>query len=301
MGLVGNREDVAHVVEKFQMSQRRACGLLDVDRSSYRYRRRPDRNVELRQRLMELAGERPRFGYRRLWLFLNNERGPINRKRVQRLYREAGLKVGRRSRKRFKPRVVDKPVLTGPNQEWAMDFVHDQLATGQRIRTLSIIDSFTRECLALEVDTSLPSLRVIRVLDQIAQQRALPQVIRTDNGPEFTSRRFLSWSMEKRIRATTIEPGKPIQNACIESFNGRFRDECLNVRWFANLHDARRQIFEWRRDYNGVRPHSSLDNQTPERFRRSCEEKGELLLKGELKTDGLNVEVSHSENRISGR
>jgi len=270
VGLVGNREDVAHVIEKFQMSERRACELMEVDRSSYRYRPRPDRNVDLRRRMMELAGERPRFGYRRLWLLLNDERGPINRKRVQRLYRQAGLKVRRRPRKRLKTAPMEKPILTAPNQEWAMDFVHDQLATGQRIRTLSIIDDFTRECLALEVDTSLPSLRVIRALDQIAEHRPLPQVIRTDNGPEFTSRRFLSWSLEKRVRATRIQPGKPIQNAHIESFNGRLRDECLNVSWFSNLSDARSKIQQWRLDYNHVRPHSSLNNQPPETFRRSC-------------------------------
>jgi putative transposase len=289
---------VAHIVEKFQMSERRACELLDVDRSSYRYRPRPDRNTELRKRLVELAGERPRFGYRRLWLLLNHERGRINCKRVQRLYREAGLKVRRRSRKRFKAAVVEKPVLTAPNQEWAMDFVHDQLATGQRIRTLSIIDNFTRECLALEVDTSLPSLRVIRALDEIGQRRTLPQVIRTDNGPEFTSRRFLSWSMEKRIRAATIEPGKPIQNPFIESFNGRFRDECLNVNWFSNLNDARLKVEQWRRDYNCVRPHSSLNNRSPEMFRQTCEGKREQLIKDELKNGDLNNDVSNPESRI---
>ena len=277
MGLVGNRQDVADIIEKFQMSERRACELLDVDRSSYRYRARSDRNVELRQRLMELAGERPRFGYRRLWLLLNHERGPINRKRVERLYREAGLKLRRRSRRRLKTRIPEKPMLTEPNQEWSMDFVHDQLATGQRFRTLTIIDNFTRECLALEVDTSLPSLRVIRVLEQIAEHRALPQVIRTDNGPEFTSRRFLSWSVEKRVRATTIQPGKPVQNAHIESFNGRFRDECLNMNWFANLKDARYKVHQWQLDYNSVRPHSSLGNRSPETFRRSCEAVGDLL------------------------
>jgi len=286
-------------MERFQISERRACELVGVDRSSYRYRPRPDRNIELRQRLMELAGERPRFGYRRLWLFLNQERGPINRKRVQRLYREAGLKVRRRSRKRLKARVLEKPMLSAPNQEWSMDFVHDQLATGQRIRTLSIIDNFTRECLALEVDTSLPSLRVIRTLNQIAEQRGLPQVIRTDNGPEFTSRRFLSWSLEKRVRATTIEPGKPVQNAYIESFNGRFRDECLNVNWFSNLNDARWKVRQWQHDYNAVRPHSSLGNRSPETFRRCCAPVGNLAYKCETGNGSLNPEVSKPENHTS--
>jgi putative transposase len=297
--LVGKREDVAHIIEQFQMSERRACELLDVDRSSYRYRRRADRNVGLRRRLLELAGERPRFGYRRLWLLLNHERGPINRKRIERLYREAGLKLRRRSRKRLKTRVLERPILTAPNQEWSMDFVHDQLSTGQRFRTLTIIDNFTRECLALEVDTCLPSLRVIRVLDEIAGRRALPQVIRTDNGPEFTSRRFLSWSVDRRVRATTIQPGKPVQNPFIESFNGRFRDECLNMNWFANLTDARWTVQRWRLDYNGVRPHSSLSNRSPEAFRRGYEGVGEFPIKGELKNHSLNEQVSKLENSNS--
>jgi len=284
--------------EKFSLSERRACELMDMDRSSWRYRPRPDRNVRLRERMIELACERPRFGYRRLWLFLNREFGPINRKRVERLYRLAGLKVRRKNRKRFKPVVKEKFLLTGPNQEWAMDFVHDQLATGQRIRTLSIIDSFTRECLALEVDTSLPSLRVIRALDEIARVRSLPKVIRTDNGPEFTSRRFLSWAMEKQVRSTTIEPGKPIQNAHIESFNGKFRDECLNVHWFENLQDARRKIGQWQTDYNEVRPHSSLGNQTPAMFRQTREESGDIQRSDE-KSGSPILDISNSESRIS--
>jgi putative transposase len=250
--------------------------------------------------MIELAGERPRFGYRRLWLFLNREFGPINRKRVERLYRLVGLKVRRKNRKRFKPLVKEKFLLTGPNQEWAMDFVHDQLATGQRIRTLSIIDSFTRECLALEVDTSLPSVRVIRALDEIAHVRSLPKVIRTDNGPEFTSRRFLAWAMDRQVRPATIEPGKPIQNAHIESFNGRFRDECLNVHWFENLQDARRKVGQWQVDYNELRPHSSLGNQTPAMFRQTREENGNIQRSKEEESGSPILDVSNSENRISG-
>jgi putative transposase len=194
---------------------------------------------------------------------------------------------------------LDKPILTAPNQEWSMDFVHDQLASGQRFRTLTVVDNFTRECLALEVDTSLPSVRVIRVLEQIAEHRALPQVIRTDNGPEFTSRRFLSWSVQKRVRATTIQPGKPVQNPYIESFNGRFRDECLNMNWFANLCDARWKVQQWRLDYNCVRPHSSLSYRSPEAFRRSCEAVGEFPIKGEPRNSGLNKHVSKPENSNS--
>ena len=150
------------------------------------------------------------------------------------------------------------------------------------------------------MDTSLPSLRVIRVLDEIAAKRCLPKVIRTDNGPEFTSRRFLSWSVEKTVRATTIQPGKPIQNARIESFNGRFRDECPNVSWFQNLDDARRKIGQWRHEYNCVRPHTSLDYQTPETFAHSNEEKREreFLLSGETKTDSTIIEFSKPENLI---
>jgi putative transposase len=283
-------------METHRMSERRACELMDVDRSSYRYEPRADRNTELRQRLIALAGERPRYGYRRLWILLRSEWGPINRKRVHRLYQQAGLRVRRRSRKRLKSDTVGMPILTGPNEEWSMDFVHDHVATGQRIRILTLIDSFTRECLALEVDTSIRSARVVRVLEDVVKQRGVPQRMRTDNGPEFTSRLFVSWCLNQKIRHTPIEPGKPMQNAYIESFNGKFRDECLNVNWFRNAADAKCRIPKWGLEYNDLRPHSGLDYQTPAAFARDCE--AVFLLRGNFEVGGVNGEISKSENHI---
>ncbi len=156
--------------------------------------------------------------------------------------------------------------MGAPNEEWALDFVADALASARSLRILTVVDAFTRECLALETDTSMGSLRVVRVLERLIAERGAPRRIRTDNGPEFTSRAYLDWSLERRIELVHIRPGKPIENARVESFNGRLREECLNTSWFRNLFDARRQIEAWRDHYNRVRPHSSLDYRTPLQF-----------------------------------
>ncbi len=190
----------------------------------------------------------------------------LDNKRVWRLYREAGLCVKRRKRKRL-VRVGVKPVSTiAANQEWALDFAADVLATGRTVRVLGVVDTFTRECLALEADTSFASRRVTRVLEQIIRERGRPQSIRCDNGPELTSRHFLAWCIEWRILLVHIQPGRPMQNGHVESFNGKLRDECLNVSWFRNLFDARRKIAAWRSDYNQLRPHSALAYRTPSEF-----------------------------------
>jgi len=248
------------------MSERRACGLFGVWRSSCRYQRKADRNENVRQKLMDLARERPRFGYRRLGVLLEREGEHINHKRLFRVYREAGLSVKRNRRKKVVRIGLARPVLTEPNQEWSLDFVSDALANGRSVRVLSIVDNFTRECLALEVDTSFSSPRVTRVLDGVIAERGKPQALRMDNGPELTSRHFLAWCLEEKITTNYIQPGKPVQNGHIESFNGRFRDECLNPNWFHNLFEARGRIANWRDDYNGSRPHSSLDYRTPNDF-----------------------------------
>lgn len=229
----------------------------------------------MRQRLIELAQEHPRYGSPRLCVLLNRETTPeqkrCNHKRVERLYREAGLSLRRKKRKRLaRHRTATEPAKAA-NEEWALDFVTDALASGRHVRVLTVVDVFTRECPALEADTSLGSLRVIRALEQIIAERGCPDRIRSDNGPEFTSRAYLAWALDRRIELVHIRPGKPIENAYIESFNGRFREECLNVSWFLNLFDARRQIADWREHYNTQRPHSSLRwngqaNLTPERF-----------------------------------
>ena len=248
------------------MSERRACGLLGVWRSSCRYEKKPDRNEELRQQLVKLAQERPRFGYRRLGVLLAREGQRVNHKRLFRVYREAGLSVKRTRRKKLVRAGLTQPVLTAPNDEWSLDFLCDAVANGRVVRVLSIVDNFTRECLALETDTSFASQRVTRVLDDIIAQRGVPKALRLDNGPELTSRHFLAWCVERKIAMNHIQPGKPMQNGHIESFNGRFRDECLNANWFRNVFDARQKISIWRDDYNRARPHSSLNYRTPDEF-----------------------------------
>jgi len=220
----------------------------------------------LLQRLTDLAREKPRFGYRRLHVLLRRAGERINHKRVQRVYREAGLCVRRIRRKRLTRGYTPSSKPSAPNQEWAIDFASDIAASGQRLRVFSVVDAFTRECLALETDTSLPSRRVTRVLQRIIEQRGRPEFLRSDNGPEVSSRHYLAWCVERSIRTIHIQPGKPTQNGHVESFHGRFRDECLNASWFWNLWDARRKITAWRIDYNINRPHSSLGYRTPAEF-----------------------------------
>lgn len=259
------KASVEHVQQHFAFSQRRACLLLLVPVSSFRYQPRQS-DAELRERLVELAREKPRYGYRRLHVLLRREGEAVNHKRVHRVYREAGLSIRRKRRKHCVR--VSSPLRqhTAANQEWALDFVHDAIAAGRAIRVLSVVDAYTRECLALEVDTSFASRRLTRVLEGIIAVRGEPKSIRCDNGPEMTSRHFLAWSIERKIELVHIQPGKPTQNARVESFHGRLREECLRVSWFQNLFDARRKIAAWRRDYNEQRPHSSLQYLTPAEF-----------------------------------
>jgi putative transposase len=250
---------------EYAFSERRACGLMEMAVTSYRYR--PQRSdEELRERLVRLAREKPRFGYRRLHVLLRRSGETVNHKRVHRVYCEAGLAIRRRKRKHCVR--VGQPLRswTAANQEWALDFVHDAVECGRTIRVLSVVDAYTRECLALEVDTSFASRRVTRVLDEIVAERGLPTSIRCDNGPELTSRHFLAWCIERQIELVHIQPGKPTQNGRCESFNGRLREECLQLSWFQNLFDAKRKIASWRKDYNEERPHSSLGYQTPREF-----------------------------------
>ena len=250
----------------FGISERRACGLLGVWRSSCRYQVKPDGDSGLREQLTELARERPRFGYRRLGVLLTRSGQRVNHKRLYRVYREAGLSVKRIRRKKLVRVGVSQPRVAAPNEEWSLDFVYDAVAGGRTICVLSVVDNFTRECLALETDTSFGTQRVTRVLAAVIGHRGAPKALRMDNGPQLTSRHFLAWCVERKITTNYIQPGKPVQNGYIESFNGRFRDECLNVNWFRNLFDARRKITLWRQDYNAGRPHSSLAYRTPSEF-----------------------------------
>jgi putative transposase len=273
------REAAGWVAEEFDVSQRRACRAINLGLSTCRYvSRRGDGGI-IRERMKAIAYERPRFGYRRLHVMLKREGFAINHKRVYRLYRMEGLSVRRKKRKRIagyarKP----LPIGTGPNQRWSMDFMCDQLADGRSFRTLNIVDDFTRESLAIEVDASLCGQRVTRVLDRLIESRGVPQSIVMDNGPEFTSRALDAWAYQHKVALAFIAPGKPSQNGYAESFNGKFRDECLNQHWFMSLNDARRKIEVWRQDYNHVRPHSSIGDIPPVEYARTLNQTANLAL-----------------------
>jgi len=267
MGPVARRQDVRHVIQRCSISERHACRLLGVDRSSYRYRPQEKQDEELCERLRQLAAAHPRYGYRRLGALLRREGQRVNHKKVERLYRQQGLAVRRRKRKRLvRGARAAAPALERANQQWSLDFVSDTTAQGRTLRLLTVIDVYTRECLAIETDTSLSGRRVTAALDEVLVQRSRPQTIRVDNGPEFRSRWFRAWCEGKGIRLDFIEPGKPMQNAFIESFNGRLRDECLNANWFRNLRHARLVVAAWRNRYNHQRPHSALGYRTPTEF-----------------------------------
>jgi putative transposase len=254
--------------QETKLSERRACGLLRSHRSSCRYQ--PCRRAaqsQLRQRLRELALEYPRLGYRRLHDRLKREGWRVNHKQVARLYRLEGLQVRKRRRKRcMAQRRVPLAAPTAKNQVWSMDFVSDSFSSGRRFRTLNIVDDYTRECPGIEVDTSLGGARVVQVLQRLIAERGKPRQLRTDNGPEFIGRALEQWCFAEGVEHHLIEPGKPMQNGYIESFNGKFRDECLNENWFLGLSDARRTIEQWRLYYNQQRGHSALGYLTPEEF-----------------------------------
>lgn len=254
--------------EATTISERRACRLVGIARSVYRYEAaaNPSDN-EVQDRLSELASERRRFGYRRLHALLRREGIEINHKRVYRLYSDAGLAV-RKRKKRRGVAVEREPLLLpeAPNQVWSMDFVMDALATGRRIKILTLVDDFSKEALDLVVEHSISGDYVTRVLDRIAQFRGYPKAIRTDQGPEFTGKALDQWAYRHGVQLKLIQAGKPTQNAYIESFNGKFRDECLNEHWFTSLPHARDLIAIWRQDYNEHRPHSALDYATPSEF-----------------------------------
>lgn len=266
------RRDVALVMAEHHLSERHACRLLEVDRATYRYEARPDKNEKLREALVTLARQNPRYGYRRLWAILTRRGWQVDVKRVYRLYREAGLMVRRLKRKRVARARSADVLLSAANQEWALDFVSDALAGGRGLRALTIVDSYTRECPVIGVASGIGSRQVTQILERVIAERGKPKALRCDNGPEFTSRHFLAWCEQQGITVIHIQPGKPMQNGHVESFNGRFRDECLNANWFVNLADAKRKIESWRVEYNTERPHSSLGYRTPAEFAQACSE-----------------------------
>jgi putative transposase len=258
------REAVAHLRTSHEMSERRACRTIGAERMTVRYRsRRPD-DVRLRERLVALARERRRFGYRRLLIFLRREGFVVNHKRLFRIYREERLMVKRRGgRKRALGTRTPMPVPAQPHDLWVLDFVSDQLVSGRRFRILAVYDVCTRRCLLAIADFSLTGVRVARELDLLIAGHGKPGTVGSDNGTELTSNAILSWTAERGVDWHYIDPGKPTQNAFIESFNGRLRDEFLNETLFGSLDGARAALEEWRRDYNTVRPHSRIGWLTP--------------------------------------
>ena len=261
------REAVGVLIAQHGIKMTRACGLIRISRSLYRYRSRREGCEQLAARIAEIAANKRRYGYRRIHTRLRREGWCVNRKRVYRLYREAGLAVRRRKRKRIGP-MERKPLPqpSAPNISWSMDFMSDGLADGRRRRLLPILDDCTRECLAIEVDTSITGKRVAMVLERLADTRGLPESITVDHGPEFEGQVLDVWAYEHRLHLSFIRPGKPNDNAYIESFNGKFRDECLNEHWFLSIAHAREIIAAWRIEYNQERTHSSLGDLTPEEF-----------------------------------
>lgn len=261
------RDAVTHLCAEHGVSERRACEVLKVDRSSVRYKStRPD-DSHLRDAMKKVAAERRRFGYRRIHVMLERQGLYMNQKKLRRLYRDEKLQVRKRGgRKRAlgtrRPMLLPSRV----NERWSLDFVSDAFTDGRRFRVLAVVDDFSRECLALVADTSLSGGRVTRELDSLIRQRGKPTTIVSDNGTELTSMAVLKWCQETGVEWHYIQPGKPMQNGFVESFNGSFRDECLNETLYSSLNQARHQISKWKEDYNTQRPHSSLGNITPVEF-----------------------------------
>src|SRR3954470_21344315 len=278
VGPIARREAVGWLQTR-DTSLRRACRVIGLSTATWRYQRTTNAtNIAVLERLQAHAATRARFGYRRLHILLEREGLVINHKRVHRIYRAAGLQVRRRHRKRLtRAEGIPLPIPDQRLARWSVGFTVDTLADGRGFRTLNIVDDFTRECVAIEVDRSLPGLRVASVLARLHATLGLPQCIVVDNGPEFAGRTLDAWAYARGVTLRFIRPGKPIENAYVESFNGKFRDECLNEHWFVTLADAKATIEAWRVDYNAVRPHSSLAGRTPTQFAAMTEGARRLL------------------------
>ena len=279
VGPQAKKEAAEFLQQAYNVSERRACRALELPRSTKRHQPRADRlNERIISRLRELSEKKKRYGSPRLHQLLLREGFKINHKRAERLYRKEGLSLRRKKKRRLYRSETRAPLAdpTKPNQYWSMDFVSDQFVHGGRFRGLTIVDIYSRESPVIEVARSMPAVRVVQVLERLKEDRGLPEAIVLDNGPEMISLALDQWVYENGVKLHFIDPGKPTQNAFIESFNGTFRDECLNMHWFYNLDDARRKIESWRKEYNEEHPHSSLDYLTPKEFA----EKWEQMLTG---------------------
>lgn len=266
----GRMQMVIYLVDSGQLSERRACQVIGVSRTSVRHQnKRAEQNQVLKTALLAKATQYPRYGYLMLHGLLKQEGLVINRKRTYRLYTACGLQVRTKKRKKLvRPRVsIALPMRA--NERWSMDFVHDQLACGRRLRVLNVVDDYTREWIGQLTAFSISGQRVARFLNDLLEQRGKPRCITCDNGTEFTSKAMFFWSKDQQVKLNFIQPGKPTQNAFIESFNGKFRDNCLNLHWFRSMDEARELIDKWRLDYNEIRLHSSLNYQPPSVFARA--------------------------------
>jgi putative transposase len=263
------RRQVGYAQER-GVSSRRACALLSVARSTLGYEsRRAAKDAPVIATMRELSAQYPRFGYRRIHVFLGRQGHVMSPDRAHRLWRQAGLQVPRRRPRRRISTGRPRPLVPLQiNQVWTYDFVFDACANGQQLKCLTVVDEFSRECLEIDVAGSIRSGRVIEVLTRLISIHGAPQYLRSDNGPEFVATALLRWLSSANIETALIEPGKPWQNALGESFNGKFRDECLSMEWFRNRTDAKIVIEAWRRHYNEIRPHSSLDDLTPAEFKK---------------------------------
>lgn len=270
---------VDEVRQVWQVSIRRACQALPVDRSTYHYRSKRSGQAVLMKRIKEIAETRVRYGYRRIHVLLRREGWLVNSKRVCRLYREMGLQLRNKSpKRRVKAQLrEDRSPASGPNQVWAMDFVHDQLFDGRKIWILTLVDIFTRLSPAIEVRQQFRGADVVETLERVSREIGYPKTIRLDNGPEFISKELDLWAFMRGVTLDFSRPGKPTDNAFIESLNGKFRAECLNANWFRSLDEAQRKCEAWRRDYNEVRPHSAIGNQVPAMHHRSAGYPGQAV------------------------
>lgn len=266
---VADKREAVSLMKATGLSERKACELLAISRSVLRYEASKKEDAMLREKIRGLAFEKRRYGYRRIAAKIRRDGDKVNAKRVYRIYCEENLKVRIRRRKRLSVARGEMAVPSAPNIRWSMDFTSDSLYSGRRFRTLNIVDEFSRDSLGIDVSFSIPSGRVTRFLDRMIWMHGKPEKIKCDNGPEFRSKHTQKWAADRGILLDFIQPGKPMQNAFCESFNGKFRDECLTENWFVELEEAQQKIEQWRNEYNTERPHSALNYQTPLEFRNS--------------------------------
>jgi putative transposase len=266
----GRKSVARHLIKGFKLSERAACSLAGVSRTAFRYVAALKRDTALRTRLKELAAQYPRYGYLMLHSLLKSEGLVVNRKHTYRLYTEESLQVRTKKRKKLTRPRMPMEIPTATNQRWSMDFVSDQLSSGRRFRVLNVVDDFSREMIGQLVSVAISGRQVARFLNQLVDERGAPNKVICDNGTEFTSKSMFFWSKETGITLGFIQPGKPTQNAFVESLNGKFRNECLNQHWFRTLEEAKYEIDLWREHYNTVRPHSSLNYLPPVEYAKQA-------------------------------